>query len=120
MRAHWLFHGGPAVGLIALSACTASGNYLDPYQKPYVWQPTGAPTANLATQLVNPHDLAFGRGAPEGDAKQATLAIEHVWQDRPKPLLTGDSSSSSSSSGASSGAPGATGGGTGGGTGGPN
>jgi type IV pilus biogenesis protein CpaD/CtpE len=82
-----LVRGGLAATLIALCGCDAKDNYLDPYQKPYAWYPTGAPTANLAAQVANPHDLAVGRGTADGDAKQTGLAIERVWQDHPKPIV---------------------------------
>lgn len=106
-RVRWALLGGAAA--LALGGCGNSADYLDPYKKPYAWHPTGAPTANLAAQLVNPRDLAVGRGATEGDAKESTLAIEHVWQDHPKPLSTGQSAATGAASG-----PGASGGATGG------
>ena len=107
-----LLRGGLMASLFVLSGCGDAAKYLDPYKKPYVWRPTGAPTANLAAQLVNPRDLAIGRGASEGDAKEAVTAIDRVWQDRPK-----QTSVASSSAGTGGGAPGAgAGAGAGGGT----
>jgi type IV pilus biogenesis protein CpaD/CtpE len=101
MRTHRLL-GGLAISMIVLSGCDASNNYLDPYQKPYAWHPTGAPTANLAAQLVDPRDLAMGRGAAEGDAKEATMAIDRIWQDKGKPLAAaGDSGGTSGAAGGS-------------------
>lgn len=114
MRAQWVSICGMVALTASLGACGMGSNYLDPYEKPYTWHPTGAPTANLAAQLVNPHDLVSGRGGSEGDAKQSSLAIGHIWADNPK-LLTGSSGGSGSgggaaasgaSAGASSGTPG--------------
>ncbi len=105
MRTRWLLSGGLAISMIALSGCEDAAKYLDPYQKPYAWHPTGAPTANLAAQLVNPHDLAIGRGTTEGDAKEAAVAIDHIWQNKPQPLLVSNGGSGASS-GASGGSPG--------------
>lgn len=93
--------------IIALAGCDASNNYLDPYQKPYVWHPTGAPMANVAAQLADPRDMIMGHGITAADAKQTGTAIDRVWQDRGKPIA-------SSGSGASPGASAGTGGGTGG------
>jgi type IV pilus biogenesis protein CpaD/CtpE len=103
MRTHWLL-GGLAISVLVLSGCDASNNYLDPYQKPYAWHPTGAPTANLAAQLVNPRDLAVGRGATDGDAKEATMAIERVWQDKGKSIIAaGDGGGASAAAGGGAG-----------------
>jgi type IV pilus biogenesis protein CpaD/CtpE len=86
-----------------MAGCSGA-NYLDPYQKPYTWHPSGAPAANLAAQLANPHDLVSGRGSAEGDTKDSTLAIERVWQDRPKQIGEGGSSGGTGASGAGAGA----------------
>ncbi len=103
MRTGWLLSGGLAISVIALSGCDDAVKYLDPYQKPYAWHPTGAPTANLAAQLVNPHDLALGRGTTEGDAKEASVAIDHIWQNKPESLLVTNGGSGSGASGGASG-----------------
>jgi hypothetical protein len=115
-----LLYGGLTVSLIALAGC-AGHNYLDPYQKPYTWHPTGAPAANIAAQVVNPHDLVAGRGSTREDTQESTVAVQHIWTDTPKPFIPdGGSSGSGSASGAgSSGSgPGASGGAAGGGSGG--
>jgi type IV pilus biogenesis protein CpaD/CtpE len=106
-----LLCGGLAT-MMMLSGCGNTADYLDPYKKPYAWHPTGAATANLATQLVNPRDLVVGRGAAEGDGKEAGPAVDRIWQDRQKAL---SGSGSDSGGTASAGAAGASaGGGTGG------
>lgn len=92
--------------ILLLTGCGNLASYLDPYQKPYTWRPTDAPTANLAAQLVNPRDLVSGRGSAEGDSKESEQAIERVWQDRPKPIAT----SSGTSGGGATGTAGAAGG----------
>jgi hypothetical protein len=85
MRTQWLLRGGLMASIVALGGC-GPGSYLDPYQKPYAWHPTGAPEANIAAQLVNPRDLAVGRGTTEGDATVATQAIDRMRLDKMKPL----------------------------------
>ena len=104
-----LLFGGLAISLIALSGC-AGQNYLDPYQKPYTWHPTGAAAANLAAQVVDPRDLVAGRGTNIKDTQESTVAIQHIWADTPKPLIT---EGGSSSGGGSAGGPGASGSGPG-------
>lgn len=111
MRTHWLSLAG-AVLVASLGGCGPGNNYLDPYEKPYTWHPTAAPEANLAAQLVNPHDLISGRGGPAGDGKQADMSVERIWQDRPKPNID---ATTSSSGGGSGGGSGTSGGGSGGG-----
>jgi type IV pilus biogenesis protein CpaD/CtpE len=92
MRTRWLFRGGLVASVVMLGGCGA-GSYLDPYQKPYAWHPTGAPEANIAAQLDNPQDLVQGRGTTEGDAKEAAQAVELRWQDKAKALPAASSSS---------------------------
>lgn len=99
MLTRWTSICGLVLLTSSLVACSGA-DYSDPYTKPYVWHPTGAPTANLAAQLDNPRDLVSGRGGIEGDAKESSLAVERVWQDRPK-QITAPSSGSGSSTGGS-------------------
>jgi type IV pilus biogenesis protein CpaD/CtpE len=108
----WLLCGGLAT-MMTLSGCGNTADYLDPYKKPYTWTPTGAATANLAAQLVNPRDLVAGRGAALGDGKEAGPAVDRVWQDHQKALL---GSGSDSGPTASAGAAGASAGGASGGS----
>ena len=115
MRTHWVSICGMVALTASLGACGAGADYLDPYKKPYTWQPTGAPTANLAAQLVNPHDLVSGRGGPEGNAKASSLAIGRIWQDNLKTIASGPGDSGSGGgTGASGGGTGASGAGPGG------
>jgi type IV pilus biogenesis protein CpaD/CtpE len=81
----WTSICGLALLMVSLMGC-GGPNYLDPYEKPYTWHPSGAPTANLAAQLANPRDLVSGDGGTGGDANASSLAIERVWQDRPKQI----------------------------------
>jgi hypothetical protein len=112
-----LLYGGLAMSLIALSGC-AGQNYLDPYQKPYTWHPTGAAAANLAAQVVDPRDLVAGRGTNVKDTPESTVAIQHIWADTLKALITEGGSSggggSAGGAGASGTGPGASGGSAGG------
>jgi hypothetical protein len=54
------------------------------------WHMTGANVANLAAMAAHPHDLVSGRDGPGrsalGDARQAVVGIDHIWQDQPKSL----------------------------------
>lgn len=104
MGTRWASICGLVLLTSSMTGC-AGGNYLDPYEKPYVWRPTGAPTANLAAQLDNPRDLVSGRGGSEGDVKASSLAIERVWQDRPKQITdaAGASGGGTGASGSSAG-----------------
>jgi hypothetical protein len=103
------------VSLIALAGCGPNTDYLDPYKKPYAWHPTGAPAANIAAQLVDPHDLVAGRGTSREDTQASTLAIQHIWLDTPKSLTSdGGGGGSAGGAGASGNGPGASGGSAGG------
>jgi hypothetical protein len=113
-----LLYGGLAISLIALTGCSGQ-NYLDPYQKPYTWHPTGAAAANLAAQVVDPHDLVAGRGTISEDSQASTMAIQHIWADTPKSFISdggggGGGGGSSGGPGASGSGPGASGGSAGG------
>jgi type IV pilus biogenesis protein CpaD/CtpE len=101
-----------AVSLIALAGC-AGDNYLDPYQKPYAWHPTHASDANVAAQVVDPHDLVVGRGTIGEDSQASTMAIQHIWADTPKPFISDGGGGGGSSGGGSAGGPGASGSGPG-------
>ncbi|MDE2006812.1 MAG: hypothetical protein KGI51_09620 [Rhodospirillales bacterium] len=63
-------HGLPIVVLIASTALLSACGRYDTYNRPYVWHPTHANTANLAAQVANPQDLVVGRGDIETDASQ--------------------------------------------------
>jgi hypothetical protein len=114
--ARGLLRGGLTVALIVLAGCGPNSDYLDPYKKPYTWHPTGAPAANIAAQLVDPHDLVAGRGTTTIDTQESTLEIQHIWLDTPKSFSSGGSggTGSAGSPGASGAGPGASGGSPGG------
>lgn len=114
-----LLGGGLTIALIALAGCGANSDYLDPYKKPYSWHPTGAAAANIAAQVVNPHDLVVGRGTTREDTQESTVAIQHIWTDTPKSFISetgggGSGGGSASGAGASGSGPGASGGSAGG------
>jgi hypothetical protein len=111
MGTQWTSICGLVILASALTGC-AGANYLDPYEKPYTWHPTGAPAANLAAQLDNPRDLVAGRGGPEGDTTESSLAIERVWQDRPKQIAGASGGGSGGGTGASGASPGGSSGGS--------
>ncbi len=82
-RVRW---SGRALLMLGAGLSLVGCGSLDPYEKPYVWHPTGANEANLAAMVANPHDLLIGRGVGITDAAPRVLAIERVLQDQPKPL----------------------------------
>jgi len=73
-----------ALLVLLLAGCANT----DPYRRADVWSPTGANAGNIAAMAANPHDLIFGRSANGADAHQAAGAVDRVWLDRTKPLLT--------------------------------
>ena len=76
----------------------------DPYLRPDLWAPDGAPQADLAAQVADPHDLIAGHGAA-APAQYGPQGVQRIWADHPKALLTttdattGSGSSSGSGSG---------------------
>jgi hypothetical protein len=119
-----LLRGGLAVSLIVLAGCGANSDYLDPYKKPYAWHPSGAAAANLAAQVVDPHDLVAGHGTTVRGTQDSTMAIQHILLDTPKSISTesggGGSSSGPGTSGSGPGASGGSAAGSGGSSGGSN
>lgn len=93
-----------ALGVVTLLA--ACDQY-DPYHRTDVWYPTGASASNLAVMVANPSDLIRGRGTQRSDGKEAVLAVDRVWLDKPKPLpdlsTTGVNGTSGSGSGGGAG-----------------
>jgi type IV pilus biogenesis protein CpaD/CtpE len=77
--------GAWTASLVTLSGCDSR----DPYMRTDVWQPTGANAGNIAAMVVDPHDLISGHGTPVQNASEPALAVGHVWQDQPKPLVPG-------------------------------
>ena len=70
-------------GLLALlSGCSG----LEPYDRSYVWRPTGANESNLAAMAVNPADLAYGHGTGPADGQIAAAAVDRLRYDRVKSL----------------------------------
>jgi uncharacterized membrane protein YgcG len=90
MRAHWVSICGVVMAAMSLTACGGGSNYLDP------------------------HDLVSGRGGPEGDAKQSSVAIERIWAGRSPSLSGGSGGGGGESGGGSGGGPSASGGSPGG------
>jgi hypothetical protein len=72
-----------ALPVFLLTACGTP----DPYSHSDSWSPSGANAQNLAATIVNPRDLILGRGGSHAVGRQATGAVDRIWQDRPKPLL---------------------------------
>jgi len=86
----------------------------DPYHRTDVWYPSGVNAGNIAAMVANPADLISGHGTQRSDGKEAVTAVNHVWQDKPKPLLDPVGTDSGSSGSGSSGSSGGSGAGTGG------
>jgi hypothetical protein len=67
------------------------------------WHMTGANAANLTAMAARPHDLVSGRDglgrSALGDARQAVVGIDRIWQDQPKTLLDASKSSGGSKGG---------------------
>lgn len=61
---------------VMISAC---GGQADPYTREGMWHPSGVVNANLAAQLVNPHDLVQGHGDNSPNYKTATTSLDHLW-----------------------------------------
>ena len=72
------------LALLLLAGCEDA----DPYRRKDVWYPTGANAGNIAAMVAEPHDLILGRGASQTDAREAATAVDRVWLDRTKPLLS--------------------------------
>lgn len=97
-----------AAGLLALAGC----DQLDPQLKTDAWRPTGANAGNIAAMVADPHDLISGHGTMFHDVHAPALAVDHLWLDQPKPLVS--STGGSGGGGASpSGSTAPSGGGTG-------
>lgn len=73
-----------ALALLLLAGCEDA----DPYRRNDVWYPAGANAGNIAAMVADPHDLIRGRGANWTDAREAGTAVDRVWLDRTKPLLS--------------------------------
>jgi type IV pilus biogenesis protein CpaD/CtpE len=77
-----------ALPLFLLTAC-GSG---DPYRNADTWAPSGVNAENLAAMIANPRNLVLGQNGRRADARQAAGAVDRIWQDRPKPLLSATAS----------------------------
>ena len=84
-----LIHIALLGSLLTLAGCED----LDPYNRPYVWHPTGAPQANLAVMVADPNDLIRGHGGAKPDGGLAAAAVTRLQQDKAKPLLNPGSGS---------------------------
>jgi len=82
------------LALVALVLFVAGCADLDPYQRTDVWYPTGSNAGNIAAMAARPSDLIVGRGTQGSDARQAVGAIDRVWLDRPKSLVSAGGGSS--------------------------
>jgi type IV pilus biogenesis protein CpaD/CtpE len=94
--------------LLALLAggCTMTS---DPTLREGTWHPTGVNAANLAAEVVNPHDLVEGEDAPGAPGPIAIGPVERLRADNVKPLPDNSivqigGTSTSSGGGASGGA----------------
>lgn len=70
---------------LTLAGCGAAG---DPYAREGTWHATGVNDANLRVMLVDPGDLAQGRGADNYLAAEAAPPIHRLFTDARYPLPT--------------------------------
>jgi hypothetical protein len=82
------------IASLALAFGCAGCAAIDPYQRAGMWQPTGAVQANLAAMVADPADLTMGRGDSQTGHYQTTTAVDRLWADQPKPLLSAQSQGS--------------------------
>jgi hypothetical protein len=84
------------VGIVslALGLGCAGCSAIDPYQRAGMWQPMGAVQANLAAMVADPADLAAGHDDGQGGHYQTTEAVNRLWADQTKPLLSAQSQGS--------------------------
>lgn len=69
----------PFALLLAASVMVSACDAADPYKREGMWHPTGVVNANLAAQLVNPHDLVQGHGDNGPSYKTATTSVVRLW-----------------------------------------
>jgi hypothetical protein len=70
------------LALPVLGACDA----MDPYNRAGGWRPTAANEANLRSMVVQPADLAEGRGTTTAVGQNASSAIDRLRGDRLRSL----------------------------------
>jgi hypothetical protein len=88
------------IASLALALGCAGCAATDPYQRAGMWQPMGAVQGNLAAMVADPADLAAGHGDGEAAHYQTTTAVNRLWLDQTKPLLSAQSSGSGQASAA--------------------
>jgi len=75
------------IGIIATAAVSLGGcAFMDPYERPGVWQPIGANDLNRELQVARPTDLVLGRGTTDSYGVTAAAAVDRLARDRVKPL----------------------------------
>lgn len=73
---------GLALGLIA--GCST----VDPYLRPGMWQPDGVNAGNIAAMVADPRDMIRAQHPPAAAWKTGAAAVDRLWQDKAKPLLS--------------------------------
>ena len=73
-----------AASVLVIAGCADN----DPYRRTDVWYPSGSNAGNIAAMVARPSDLIAGHGVQGTDARQSVGAIDRVWLDRPKPLVS--------------------------------
>jgi len=92
--------------LAAGAAFTLGGcAVMDPFERPGVWNPTGANDLNRELMVARPTDLVQGRGTTDADGQTAAMAVDRLIHDHVKSLPQTETSTvgGGSSSGGSSG-----------------
>jgi hypothetical protein len=74
-----------------LAAATLGGcDFMDPYQRPGNWRPSGVNEANLRAMLVNPADLSAPAPSSGQDGALSTAAVQRLHDGKAKPLPPSD------------------------------
>jgi type IV pilus biogenesis protein CpaD/CtpE len=80
--------------LACITVTVVSCDRIDASFRDTGWRPVGANAGNIAAMVAEPRDLIRGRGDGSENSNPSAVAVIHIWQDQPKPLLdkTGGSS----------------------------
>ena len=69
-----------------------AGCAMDPFERPYTWNPTNSNDINLRVMLVHPSDLAQGVDAPGSLSAEAAPPVKRLLNGQRTKLPTADAS----------------------------
>ncbi len=78
----------PCAAICLALALLAGCARIDPYQRPGMWHPDDVNAGNIATMAQDPRDLSRGRADQGPEWKTGAEAVDRIWQDKPRPLLS--------------------------------